>query len=92
MKNWTVSWVTCSTMLLAIIAATFTSCAKDGVEEKQTDNQRFRVTRLFTNEGCTLYRFTDDGYSRYYTNCSGSTQWQEQHGKTSSPAEVTGSQ
>ena len=42
------------------------------------------VVRLFTVDGCTVYRFYDNGYSRYFTNCSGSTQWSESSGKNSS--------
>ena len=40
----------------------------------------FVVEKLFTYDGCTVYRF-DDGYRRYFTNCSGSTTWNESCGK-----------
>lgn len=33
----------------------------------------FNVEKLFTNDGCSVYRFHDAGYYRYYSKCSGST-------------------
>lgn len=43
----------------------------------------FTVDRLFTHEGCTVYRFNDAGNHRYYANCGGSasTNWTESCGK-----------
>lgn len=32
----------------------------------------FEVVKLFTHDGCTVYRFYDSRY-RYFTNCSGKT-------------------
>jgi hypothetical protein len=49
------------------------------------------VKKLFTVDGCTVYRFYDAG-SRYFTNCSGSTQWTERQGKTDVPVGVQGGQ
>ena len=41
----------------------------------------FNVDRLFTHEGCTVYRFSDAGWYRYFTKCAGaassSTSWSE---------------
>lgn len=33
----------------------------------------FKVGRLFTVDGCTAYRFYDNGRVIYYTNCKGAT-------------------
>lgn len=41
----------------------------------------FVVEKLFTHEGCTVYRFEDSGNNRYFTNCSGATSWNESCGK-----------
>lgn len=46
-------------------------------EESQRAGVEFQVDRLFTVDGCTVYRFSDNGYLRYFTNCSGSTQWDD---------------
>lgn len=44
----------------------------------------FTVERLFTHDGCTVYRFKDI-YNRYFTRCDGitaqsTTTWQESCG------------
>lgn len=44
----------------------------------------FTVDRLFTHDGCTVYRFIDGASYRYFTNCSGSAQWSESCGKNCS--------
>ena len=31
----------------------------------------FEISQLFTNDGCTVYRFYDAGRSVYYTKCEG---------------------
>lgn len=48
----------------------------------------YHVDKLFTVDGCTVYRFQDNSYNRYFTNCSGSTQWHESAGKTTRPMSV----
>lgn len=62
-------------VLIAI--ATLTGCEKAsestvvvGVESD------FKVGRLFTVDGCTAYRFYDNGHAIYYTNCKGTTSWE----------------
>lgn len=45
----------------------------------------YRVDRLFTHEGCTVFRFVDGGYSRYFTRCDSAAaagvSWTESCGK-----------
>ena len=48
--------------------------------------REFVVDTLFTHEGCTMYRFSDGGYSRYFAKCDGDsvtaqTEWGESCGK-----------
>ena len=56
----------------------------------------FTVERLFTHEGCTVFRFKDGGRNRYFTRCDGiaaqsTTTWQESCGKNCTrPVEVSG--
>ena len=40
----------------------------------------YHVRKLFTTDGCTVYRFYDSNYV-YFTNCPGSTQHQVSCGK-----------
>lgn len=49
-----------------------TACQKPA-ESSTSVGREFRVEKLFTYEGCTVYRFFDDRHV-YYTNCQGSTQ------------------
>ncbi len=48
-----------------------------GNEPEQVDvaGNGYSVERLFTQDGCTVYRFRDGGRYRYFTNCRGSTSW-----------------
>lgn len=66
---------------LALIAlvALLVGCSKQA-ETSTAVGAEFVVDKLFTHEGCTVYRFYDGGNSRYYTNC-GSTVWARQCGK-----------
>lgn len=45
-----------------------------------TTNSSFKLERLFTHDGCTVYRFFDMSY-RYFTDCRGSVSWEESCGK-----------
>lgn len=67
--------------VLAILAlALLAGCSKPA-ETSTAVGREFTVDKLFTHEGCTVYRFNDGGNNRYFTNCSGSTNWQESCGK-----------
>lgn len=67
--------------VLAILAlAILAGCSKPA-ETSTNVGVEFVVDKLFTHEGCTVYRFSDGGSKRYFTNCSGSTNWQESCGK-----------
>ena len=66
-------------LILAAILA-LSGCGKPA-ETSTSVGREFVVDKLFTHEGCTVYRFTDHGNPRYFTNCSGSTTWREGCGK-----------
>lgn len=60
------------------------SCERSvGVNQAPTNNKDIRVTKLFTHEGCSVYRFHDMEYV-YYADCRGSVQYntRRQSGKT----------
>jgi len=53
-------------------------CTKEAEEVRPTGNINYQVDKLFTHEGCTVYRF-DDGKTIYYVKCENGetkTQWQ----------------
>lgn len=49
----------------------------------------FKVVRLFTVDGCTAYRFYDNGRAIYYTNCKGATDSTYNSGKNVMHQQVT---
>lgn len=58
---------------------------RDVPESKETAGT-FTVERLFTHDGCTVYRFRDNGDRRYFTRCDGAASaeasWSESCGKS----------
>lgn len=69
------------TIVLIIILMLIAACAKTP-ETSTAVGKEFIVEKLFTYEGCTVYRFVDAGYNRYYTNCNGETISQYSCGKS----------
>lgn len=59
-------------LIIAIFALLLAGCDKDPEVVTQVGND-FKVGRLFTTDGCTVYRFYDGGRNVYFTNCTGST-------------------
>jgi hypothetical protein len=66
--------------LIPLLILALVGCTKQA-ETSSAAGREFVVDKLFTHEGCTVYRFDDGGRSRYFTNCSGSTTWAENCGK-----------
>ena len=69
-------------MITALVVA---GCTK-APEYSSPAGREFVVDRLFTHEGCTMYRFSDGGYPRYFAKCDGDsvtaqTEWREACGK-----------
>lgn len=59
-------------LLTALIV--LVGCTKQA-EYTQQAGVEFTVEKLFTVDGCTVHRFYDGGYARYFTNCKGSVSW-----------------
>lgn len=64
---------------LAIITLLALAGCNGKPEEATRISEDFTVERLFTHDGCTVYRFKDAG-ARYFTNCQGGTSWTTRHG------------
>lgn len=73
-------------MLVAATCLTLVGCYKDAQETTQA-GQGFKVERLFTVDGCTVYRF-NDARTVYFSDCRGSTQYTLQNGKSSTTYDV----
>lgn len=77
--------------LSLLLVATLAGCQGEA-ESTTRAGSDFKVDRLFKVDGCIVYRFHDGGRARYFTNCSGATQWEESCGKNcSQQSGVTGS-
>lgn len=77
--------------LCLLLLATLAGCQGEA-ESTTRAGSDFKVDRLFKVDGCIVYRFHDGGRARYFTNCSGATQWEESCGKNcSQQSSVTGS-
>ena len=74
------------TITALLLIAALIGCSRDA--EKSTPAGRdFQVDTLFTHDGCTVYRFYDEGRARYFTNCNGSTVYEQYYGKGQSYAD-----
>lgn len=69
-------------LLLVFLCLGIVSCAKKS-EHTETvgPGKEYQVERLFTYEGCTVYRFQDVGRFIHYTNCNGQTTYRHTCGK-----------
>lgn len=72
------------TIAIAACCLLLTACDPDRHPEATTKTETgYRVSKLFTHEGCTVYRFYDDS-DRYFTKCDGqaaTTSWRRSCGK-----------
>lgn len=59
-------------MLLFIALFLLAGCEKQPMSIESTENVDFKVEKLFTHDGCTVYRFYDYR-NHYYTDCRGRT-------------------
>lgn len=74
---------------LAASALVLAGCGKPAESSVRVGSD-FEVDKLFTVDGCAVYRFSDAGHLRYFTNCSGSTAYSVSSGKSSRPDGVYG--
>ena len=74
------------TIFYVMIAALAVAGCSKAPEYSSPAGREFVVDTLFTHEGCTMYRFSDGGYPRYFAKCDGDsvmaqTEWREGCGK-----------
>lgn len=71
-------------LILALILTLGVAACTKPAESTARAGVDFEVEKLFTYDGCTVYRFYDTGTARYFTNCPGQTTWHESCGKNCS--------
>ena len=82
-------------IMLSLAALAMVAGCEKPAESVAHTGAGFTVERLFTHDGCTVYRFTDS-HKRYFTRCDGiaaqaTTTWQESCGRNCTrPVEVSG--
>jgi hypothetical protein len=65
-------------MLLSVVLAA--GCAREPIGEPiHTNNPDLQLAFMFEHEGCRVYRFYDQGYARYFSDCRGSVSGGENH-------------
>ena len=78
-----------ATAAIAAFCILLTACdqpQQEPVAVERTSNG-YEIKKLFSHEDCTVYRFYDGGYDRYFTKCQGAaadTSWKEGCGKNCS--------
>ena len=70
--------------VLLLSLALLSACERRA-ESSASAGVDFVVDRLFVHDGCAVYRFKDQGNSRYFSRCDGAassgTSWSESCGK-----------
>lgn len=57
-------------LLALLVAGIFVSgCAKEPESTSRSTNPEIDVARLFSYDGCIVYRFIDNGRFHYFTRC-----------------------
>ena len=81
-------------IMLSLAALAMVAGCEKPAESVAHTGAGFTVERLFTHDGCTVYRFSDSS-KRYFTRCDGiaaqsTTTWQESCGKNCTrPVEIS---
>lgn len=57
---------------MVAISVALLACGKKAEGIAQTTNSDVKVEKLFSVDGCTVYRFEDWGRYHYFSNCDGS--------------------
>lgn len=72
-----------SKIFLSIVVVLALGACTKKAETSTHAGREFTVDKLFTVDDCTVYRFSDAGYQRYFAKCknSANTSWSESCGK-----------
>lgn len=54
-------------LLITAVVLSLSSCAGDGLERTNTNNDEYQVTYLFEKDGVKVYRFSDGMEYHYFT-------------------------
>ena len=80
--------------VIALSCLALVACVEPAESTADSSNINIPVEKLFEVDGCTVYRFPDGGYTRYFSNCkSGRSEvtYQQNCGKNCSRPETISS-
>lgn len=76
-------------ILIALAAIALSGCDIERETVEQTQQQgSWKVEKLFTADGCSVYRFYDSRWI-YYSNCQGQTQYEYTYNKQTQRQQAT---
>ena len=55
--------------MLLVVYLVLVACSKPAESTASSSNGNIPVEKLFDVDGCTVYRFHDAGYNRYFSSC-----------------------
>ena len=55
--------------VIALSCLLLVACTEPAESTVASSNGNIPVEKLFNVDGCTVYRFQDGGYNRYFSNC-----------------------
>jgi hypothetical protein len=80
-------------LLCASLFALLTGCAPPIASQSTTTvGNGYELEKLFSQDGCTVYRFYDHSYYRYWTSCPGNISAHGTCGKSCEHDEDVGTQ
>ena len=80
--------------VIALSCLLLVACTEPAESTVASSNRNIPVEKLFNVDGCTVYRFQDGGYNRYFSSCkSGHSEvtYQQNCGKNCSRPETISS-
>lgn len=57
-------------VIIVTLSLVVLGCTEEPEARSASSNPAIAVDKLFTHEGCTVYRFRDGGRDHYYAHCS----------------------
>ena len=79
--------------IVSIIVFLVAACVQDPVSTSRTNNPNVDIDLMFMHNGCSMYRFPDDGHYVYWTEgCSSTINSTHSEGKNGSHNDVVSTQ
>ncbi|MCX6216581.1 hypothetical protein [Spirosoma sp.] len=67
-------------LIIIALSVGLLACEKTPISTDTTDNPAIKLDKLFTVDGCNVYRFHDSEHDVYLTTCSGNVEYEYKTG------------